>query len=279
VEVDQMSTSQRRTKPERVLISGAAGGLGAATARRMVADGARVAMTDIDAARLSAIADEIGAIALPADGTQRGAVHSVVEQAAAELGGLDTVIAAQGAAISSVPRPKADEAWFRSLDVNLHGAYFLATEAIPHLVSSAGCMVMVSSTAGLFAGPPGAVGYTAAKSAVIGLVRWLARDLGPRGVRVNAVCPGWMRTALGSGGMAYIAEREQISEEEAYRFTTRFTPLRRVAEPEEVAAVCAFLASADAAMITGQAIAVDGGASAQDVGTAVFDPPLDLTAG
>ncbi len=267
-----MSTNLRKTA-ELVLISGAAGGVGAATARRFVQDGARVAMTDIDAERLKRVADEIGAVALPADGTQREAVHSVVDQAVAELGGLDTIVATQGAAIPSTASSsaKSDQAWFKSLDVNLHGGFFLASEAIPHLVKNRGSIVMIASTAGQFAGPPGTLGYTAAKAAIVGLVQWLARDLGPRGVRVNAVCPGWVRTALGGGAMTYLAEREGISEEEAYQLATIHTPLRRVAEPDEIASVCAFLASGDASMITGHALVVDGGGSAVDLATSAFD--------
>src|SRR5438105_1785994 len=90
----------RRKKPELALVSGAAGGVGSATARRLIEDGARVAVTDIDADRLKTLADEIGALAIPADGTDRDAVKDVVAQTVAEFGGLDTVVAAQGAAVS-----------------------------------------------------------------------------------------------------------------------------------------------------------------------------------
>ncbi|GAB3150333.1 SDR family oxidoreductase [Amycolatopsis stemonae] len=257
---------------ELVLVSGAAGGVGSATARRFAADGAKVAVTDINADRLKEVADEIGGIALPADGTRRDAVGEVVRQAVAELGGLDTVVAAQGAAVSGTASPKADDAWFRAFDVNLHGSYFLAGEVLPHLVASRGSLVLFASTAGLSSGPPGTVGYSAAKAGVIGLVRWLARDFGPRGVRVNGVCPGWVRTPLGEGAMKYLAEREGISVDEAYRKVAEHVPLRRVAEPEEIASVCAFLASADASIVTGHVLVADGGGAAVDPATTVFDP-------
>jgi meso-butanediol dehydrogenase / (S,S)-butanediol dehydrogenase / diacetyl reductase len=260
-----------RKNPEFVLVSGAAGGVGSAAARRFAAEGARVAITDINADQLKVVAKEIGALALPADGTNRDELADVVSRTIEEFGALDTVIAAQGAAISGPANRRGDKAFFTALDVNLHGAYFLTTEAVPHLVEREGSVVMIASSAGLFAGPPGTVGYTVAKSGIIGLVRWLARDLGPRGVRVNGVCPGWVRTALGGGAMEYLAKHDDISIEEAYRRTTQHTPLRRPAEPSEIASVCSFLASSDASMVTGHALMVDGGGSAVDLPTAIFD--------
>jgi meso-butanediol dehydrogenase/(S,S)-butanediol dehydrogenase/diacetyl reductase len=260
-------------RPQFVLISGAAGGVGSATARRFAADGAKVAVTDINAERLKELADEIGGLALPADGTQRDAVHDVVEHVVAEFGGLDTVVAAQGAAISGNASAKGDPAWFKAFDVNLHGGYFLVGEALPHLVERRGSIVMISSSAGLLSGPPGTVGYTAAKAGVIGLVRWLARDFGPKGVRVNGVVPGWVRTPLGEGAMAYLAQRENITVDEAYNRAASHVPLRRVAEPEEIASVCAFLASPDASIVTGHILVADGGGAVVDPATIEFDIP------
>jgi NAD(P)-dependent dehydrogenase (short-subunit alcohol dehydrogenase family) len=271
MEANPMTERIPAKRPEFVLISGAAGGVGSATARRFAADGAKVAITDINAERLKELAEEIGAVALPADGTQRDAVREVVEQAVSTLGGLDTVIAAQGAAISGNVSAKGDPAWFKAFDVNLHGGYYLAGEALPHLIARHGSMVMISSTAGLLSGPPGTAGYTAAKSAVVGLVRWLAREFGPRGVRVNGVVPGWVRTPLGEGAMSFLAQRENISLDEAYALAASHVPLRRVAEPEEIASVCAFLASPDASIVTGHILVADGGGMAVDPSTVLFD--------
>lgn len=264
-----------RQPSELALVTGAAGGVGSATTRRLVENGAKVVVTDIDADKLHALADETGAHPLPADGTNREAIAAVVSEAVARLGGLDTVVAAQGAAISGTAAPKHVEAYQRALDVNLHGSYYLAGEVLPHLVERRGSLVLIASTAGLIAGPPGTVGYTAAKAAIIGVTRWLAREYGPKGVRVNAVCPGWVRTALGEGAMAYLSQREGISVDEAYALTAAHIPLRRVAEPEEIASCCAFLASGDASMVTGHVLVADGGGAAVDPATVVFDeaPP------
>lgn len=259
--------------PEVVLITGAAGGVGSATARRFASEGAKVAITDINADRLAALADEIGALALPADGTRREALDQVVRQTVDAFGQLDALVATQGASLPGPFNPKGDAAWTKSLDVNLNGAYYVVSEAIPHLIRRKGSVVMISSSAGQFAGPPGLAGYTATKHAIIGLVRWLARDLGPLGVRANAVCPGWVRTQLAEDGMAFVAKRDGISPAEAYRLATRHIPLRRAAEPEEVAAVCAFLTSRDAAMVSGHVMTVDGGGSTVDPANTIFDRP------
>jgi NAD(P)-dependent dehydrogenase (short-subunit alcohol dehydrogenase family) len=258
-------------RPTRVLISGAAGGLGTAVARRFSADGARVALTDINATGLGALAREVDGLAFPADGTVRGEVHDVVAQAASELGGLDAVIAAQGAQIPSTTSPKTQEAWLRSLDINLSGPFYLVAEAMPHLIESSGSAVLISSSAGIFSGPAGTAGYTAAKTGVVGVVRWLAREYGPRGVRVNGVSPGWIRTPLGDGGMAFIAQRDGITVEEAYASATARVPLRRPADPAEIAAVCAFLTSSDASMVTGHTVVADGGGAVVDSSTEIFD--------
>lgn len=263
--------SNEATGPQRVLISGAAGGVGSAVAERFSKDGARVALTDVDVDRLADIAGRTGGIALPADGRFRDQLAGVVAGAVEQLGGLDAVIAVQGATFVSTTSAKTSDAWFRSLDVNLSGPFFLVSEALPHLVQSKGSVVMISSAAGILAGPPGTAGYTAGKAGVIGIVRWLARQYGPSGVRVNAVSPGWIRTALGEGGMAYLAERDGTTVEEAYLAATAHVPLRRPADPSEIAAVCAFLTSPDASIVTGHVLVADGGGSIVDGSTAVFD--------
>lgn len=267
-----MTEAHRRRMPEFVLISGAAGGIGSATARRFADEGARVAITDVNADGLARLAKDIGALALPADGTSREALRDVVAQTIASFGALDALVATQGLSSPGVVSVKGDKAWTRALDVNLSGPYYLVGEAMPHLVERKGSIVLIASTAGLYAGPAGVVGYTAAKHGVVGLAKWLAREFGPRGVRANAVCPGWVKTALADDGMAYLAQRDGITVEEAYARCTQHIPLRRVAQPAEIAAVCAFLTSSDASMVSGHAMVVDGGGCAVDVATSALDP-------
>ena len=153
---------------------------------------------------------------------------------------------------------------------NLDSAFVSAREALPSLISSGnGSIVIVSSIAGLIAGPQMA-GYTTAKHALIGLTRSMAVDYGPQGVRVNALCPGWVRTPMSEREMDDLSTVRGISRDEAFALVTRDLPLRRAAEPSEIAAVCLFLASEEASFVTGAVVVADGGSTALDVGTIAF---------
>jgi meso-butanediol dehydrogenase / (S,S)-butanediol dehydrogenase / diacetyl reductase len=261
------------TADRAVLITGAAGGIGSAVVRRYADDGFRVAATDIDADRLAAVARDSGALALPADGTDRAALAELVGAAVGEFGRLDAIVAAQGTVSPGPADARGDAPWLRALEVNLGGAYYLCGEAIPHLTATRGAIVLISSSVGTAGGPAGTPGYTASKHGLVGLMRYLARDLGPRGVRVNAVCPGLVRAPLGEAAMSLLAQRDGITVEQAYARATTRVPLRRPCEPEEVASVCAFLTSPDASAVTGHALVVDGGGSAVDAATAPLEPP------
>ena len=142
-------------------------------------------------------------------------------------------------------------------------------ESLPHLAERGGAIVNVSSVAGLVAGPGGA-GYSASKAGLIMLTRSLAVEYGPLGIRVNAICPGWVRTPMSEHEMDRLAEERSISREDAFRLVSADLPLRRVAEPEEIAAVCLFLASAEASFLTGSVVVADGGSTAVDVGMLAF---------
>ena len=131
--------------------------------------------------------------------------------------------------------------------------------------------MVISSIAGLAAAPE-SVGYVTAKHGLIGLARSMARDFGPSGVRVNTVCPGWVRTPMADQEMDQLAVLHGLAgREAAYALATSQVPLRKPAEPEEVAAVVAFLASAQASAVTGAVITADGGATAVDLPTTGFD--------
>lgn len=130
-------------------------------------------------------------------------------------------------------------------------------------------MVLLASIASLAAGPA-VCGYTTAKHALIGLTRSLARDYGPHGVRVNAVCPGWVKTPMADEEMQPLMQQHGDTLAQAYARVTADVPLRRAAEPEEIASICRFLLSDQASIITGAAIVADGGASIVDVPTLAF---------
>jgi len=263
-----MDNSKRVT-----LITGAAGGIGGAVAQRFIDDGHTVVITDIVEDKLEAVGAEVGAKAIVADCTKRESVDSLIGAIVAEHGGLDTVIAAQGTSSPGTLSPKSEDAWFQALDTSLNASYLLASASIRHLVERQGSIVMFTSTAGVFSAGPGGVGYTAAKAGVIGLMRWIARDFGPKGVRANAVAPGWTETPLSGFTINYLAEREGISVEEARKLAVAHVPNRRFGQPSEIASVCAFLASEDASMVNGHVLVADGGAAIVDTTTVALDVP------
>ena len=253
-------------------MSGGGTGIGAATARRLAAAGARVVVMGRRAGPVEEVAAEIGGLACVGDSAAPADAERAVTLATGELGGLDVLIANAGGDGSAAALDVDDGLWEAVLRSNLTSSFVLARAALPALTERSGAIVVVSSVAGLFAIPDD-VGYTAAKHALLGLTRSLARDYGPRGVRVNAVCPAWTRTPGADASMDRLGERRGVDREGAYRLTTANVPLRRPVTADEVAAACVFLASPDASAITGAVLPVDGGSSAVDLSTAAFDDP------
>ena len=253
------------------LVTGCGTGIGAATAARVRADGAEVVITGRRPERLEDVASRTGAVPVAGDAANPSDVQRAVRTAVERFGGLDVVVANAGGGGEGAVLDTDDAAWDEGLRASLTTAFVTAREALPALLErGGGSIVIVSSIAGLAAGPALA-GYVSAKHGVIGLARSLARDYGPKGVRVNAVCPGWVRTPVGDEQMDILARRRGISREDAYALTSEHVPLRRPAAPEEIAAVIAFLASDDASFVTGSVVVVDGGASAVDVPTIPFE--------
>ena len=254
------------------LVSGGGSGIGAATARRLAAAGARVAVMGRRHDPVEQVAAEIGGLACAGDSARREDAERAVAEATAAFGGLDVLVANAGGDGSAAALDIDDGMWEAVVRSNLTSCFVLARAALPALVERSGAIVVVSSVSGLFAIPNDA-GYTTAKHALIGLTRSLARDYGPRGVRVNAICPAWTRTPIGDASMDRLGARRGTDREGAYALTSAHVPLRRPVTAEEVAAACVFLASPDASGITGAVLPVDGGSSAVDLSTAAFDDP------
>ena len=187
--------------------------------------------------------------------------------AVAALGGLDVLVLAHGVGGSALAGEETPEGWDAVVRVNLTGAFLVARAALPHLVERRGAIVTVASTNAWVAGP-GWASYCASKAGLAMLTASIANDYGPRGVRANCVCPGWVRTPMADDDMDEIAARWGTDRDGAYRLTTSSTPLRRPAEPAEIAAVVAFLAGPGASYVNGASIPVDGGAMIVD-GTSV----------
>lgn len=249
------------------VISGGGTGIGAATARRFIADGYFVSVLGRRVEPLTALADEIGVLPLVADAASPAEVLAALEETLAHFGRIDVIVANAGGGGLHTVGGTSDEEWDAALRSNVTTAFTLIREALPALLQSRGSIVMVASLASFFAGPSVA-GYTVGKHALVGLTRSLARDYGPHGIRVNAVCPGWVRTDMGDAEMEpLIATGLAADRDAAYALVTANVPLGRVAEAAEVAAIVRFLASNEAAIITGETIFADGGAHVVDVPT------------
>jgi NAD(P)-dependent dehydrogenase (short-subunit alcohol dehydrogenase family) len=255
-----------------VAITGGGTGIGAAVARRYAGEGAHVVVLGRRREPLEKVAAETGAHVIAGDASVREDAETAVAEIVGKYGRLDVVVAnAGGHGLSSVVDTGDDE-WELALRSNLSSAFVLCRAALPSLVETGGQIVVVSSLAGLFAGP-NVAGYTVAKHALIGLTRSIARDFGPRGVRANAVCPGWVRTPMADGEMDQFATAAGFTggRDEGYRRVTAEVPLRRPAEPGEIAAIVRFLGSEESSYITGAVIVADGGAHAVDLPTLAFE--------
>lgn len=251
------------------LITGGGTGIGAACARRLAREGASVAVLGRREQPIAAIAREIGALPIVGDAASPEDMQRAVATVRERFESLDILIANAGGHGTGAATRTDDSAWESARRANLDTAFVAARECLPALAERAGAIVFVASIAALAAGPE-VCGYTTFKHAMVGLTRSLARDYGPQGVRVNAVCPGWVRTPMADEEMQPLMRARQLTLDEAYALVTREVPLRRAAWPDEIAAVCHFLASPEAAIVTGALVVADGGSTIVDVPTLAF---------
>ncbi len=252
------------------VISGGGSGIGEATARRFVAEGARVAIAGRSRERLGAVARDTGALPIVADASNDADVDAAVRAVLDAFGRLDVVVASAGGGGTADVLAASHADMAASVESNLLTAFVLARAALPAVIEARGAVVLVASLAA-HAAPPSNAGYTAAKHALVGLARSMARDYGPLGVRTNVVSPGWVRTDMADVEMdRLVAAGRAPSREDAYVLATSDVPLRRPATPEEIASICLFLASEDSSYVNGAVVMADGGSSAVDVPTLAF---------
>jgi NAD(P)-dependent dehydrogenase (short-subunit alcohol dehydrogenase family) len=249
------------------IITGGGTGIGAAVARRIADEGGKVALVGRRREPLQAMADEIGATVVQADAADTQSMKAAVATVIDTLGGIDILIANAGGHGIGPTIEMTDETWALATRTNLDTAFVSARESLPQLIARQGNIVVISSIAGLFAGPD-AAGYVTMKHALIGFAKSLARDYGRKGVRTNTVCPGWVTTPMADEEMDYVRTKHSLASiEEAYRLVTKDVPLGKPAAPEDVAAAVCFLASPEARMINGAMLTVDGGATTVSLGT------------
>ncbi len=259
-----------RLEGKVVLVTGGGTGIGAATARRFAAEGARVVVFGLEPEPLEQVAIELDVPWLAGDAADPGDAEAAVRLALERHGGLDGFVGCAGSPEMGTLLDMEPELFARSLRNNLESAVVSTRAALAALVArGGGSIVLVSSVGGLTAGPEIA-SYSTAKAGLLGLVRSIAVDFGPKGVRANAICPGWVLTRMTAGVVAGFAAQRGWSEEEAERRLHAVVPLRRPATPDEIASVCLFLVSDESSFVTGATIVADGGQNAVNVGTVPF---------
>lgn len=261
----QPSETSVRLNNKTALITGGNSGIGLATARLFVAEGARVVITGRNQATLEAAAKELGpnALAVAADATDIAATESAVAQAVKAFGKLDIVFANAGIAGNTPIGGTTLTAFEAVIRTNITSVFFTVQAAAPHL-NDGGSIILNGSVISVL-GNPGYAAYAASKAGVRGMARVMASELAPRGIRVNVVAPGAAKTPIWNGA-APTAEAFAVLDQRI----SRSIPLGRLGEAEEVAKTVLFLASDDASNVNGAEIFVDGGSTGSPAGAPIY---------
>jgi NAD(P)-dependent dehydrogenase (short-subunit alcohol dehydrogenase family) len=242
---------------KHAVITGGGSGIGAATASLFAAEGAHVAILDYDLPRAVEVVTQIresgrDAVAWPCDVANETQVRDSVGLAAQHFGAIDILFNSAGIAIRRTVSDTETEDWDRVMDTNLRGSFLCSRFCLEHFPAEGGSIIHVSSVTGIF-GVRSRAAYSASKGALVALTRNMAIDLAERNIRVNCVCPGFVRTPMARALLDDVVRRDRL---------VGMHPLGRLGEPEDIARAVLFLASDEARWITGISMPVDGGFSA-----------------
>jgi NAD(P)-dependent dehydrogenase (short-subunit alcohol dehydrogenase family) len=238
----------------RLAVLGCATGIGAAGARLLAARGDELVLGDVNAPELAGLAEELGAKAVVVEASDPEAVRRFVDEAADALRGLDGAWSNLGVQIAGTAETVSVEELDRSWAINVRAHAVLCGAAILHLRASGGGAILVTASNSALLSEAGMLPYAVTKAAAVALARQVARDVAADGIRVNALCPGWVDTPFNEPAWRAYGGREKFLDA-----VPGLVPLGRISTPEEIARLACFLLSEDAAYVTGHAFVADGG--------------------
>jgi NAD(P)-dependent dehydrogenase (short-subunit alcohol dehydrogenase family) len=250
-----------RLENKVAFITGAGRGIGRAIAHKMAHDGAMVALAEIDFESAQSVAQELlkqdcQALAIQTDITRETEVQAAVSRVMERFGPVDILVNNAGKNFNYDATTMSEADWDNAMNVDVKGAWLCCKYVLPSMINAkAGSIINIASVHARITAPKH-FPYAAAKSAIVGLTRNLALDYAPYNIRVNAICPGWVRTAMVQGWFD-----QQIDPKAAEDRVLSFQPLQRIGTPEEIANFVAFVASDEASFITGAELVIDGGMS------------------
>jgi meso-butanediol dehydrogenase/(S,S)-butanediol dehydrogenase/diacetyl reductase len=250
------------------LITGGGAGIGAAIARRYVADGARVCLTGRRRQLLEQVASSLpdgSATIFAGDVTKLADARQMVQQAVDFGGKLDVLVNNAGVDNAGTIAEVDPDLWKMVVDINLTGPFYMMKFAIPHMLKNGGgSIINISSLAGIRC-IPAMSAYCSSKAGLIMLTQQAALDYGPANIRCNVVCPGGIRTEMLEHSMTPLAETLKTDINGAFAKMTSLSPLRRIGLPQEVTGICSYLASDESSYMTGSEVVIDGGAAIVDL--------------
>ena len=246
-----------RLDGKRIIVTGAAGGIGAAVVHSFIAEGARVVIADTNFHGAERVAAEAGQVcrALRCDVSNEEIVRTVIGEATGWLGGLDVLVNNAAVMKSGMVTDFAVEDWDRIMGVNVRAHFLTSKHAVPHLRKAGGGSIINTSSVAGQRGGPGSTAYSTSKGAVIALTTTLALELAGDNIRVNAVCPGWVDTPFNDPIIDFIGGKQAHAE-----LVKSMVPMGRQGTPEDIAPFYVYLASDESSYMTAKTVGIDGGA-------------------